>query len=315
MLIGSSNVEKNNKLLARVSELVFDDNSAELKEELNKLTTLRDTINSEHNSLLKLSSEYTTKIRQYTSIVKSDGVCPFTAQKCDSFDIADIKRQLNKLSIALAELEPKTKDAEKKLRETEKRRTEINQILNDYKNKNEMRAKLESDVDVSLNNESLSNLNSEIKGYTVNELSTLVEKLIANQQYNELTEKLTKEKYKLQRQLTLLQLWVKLTGVNGLQSRLMNEPFEELADSVSSYLKRFFKDDSITAKFRLSEKVNSFDFGITTPYTNYRSFDLLSSGEKCLYTLALLLSVVELSTAPLKMIMVDDLLDHLDSEK
>lgn len=69
---------------------------------------------------------------------------------------------------------------------------------------------------------------------------------------------------------------------------------------------------SLTVSKILSEKANSFSFGVTNEENEYIEFDLLSSGEKCLYTLALLISIVELSDSPLKIIMIDDLLDHLD---
>ena len=39
---------------------------------------------------------------------------------------------------------------------------------------------------------------------------------------------------------------------------------------------------------------------------------MLSSGEKCLFTLALLMSIARFSDSDLKLIMIDDLFDHLD---
>ena len=44
----------------------------------------------------------------------------------------------------------------------------------------------------------------------------------------------------------------------------------------------------------------------------YIEFDMLSSGEKCLYTLAMLIAITENSASDLKLILIDDLLDHLD---
>ena len=43
--------------------------------------------------------------------------------------------------------------------------------------------------------------------------------------------------------------------------------------------------------------------------------ELLSSGEKCLFALSLLLAIVENSNAPAKLLLVDDILDHLDPER
>ncbi len=46
----------------------------------------------------------------------------------------------------------------------------------------------------------------------------------------------------------------------------------------------------------------------------YVDYDLLSSGEKCLYALALSLAIIDSSKSELKLLLVDDLLDHLDSQ-
>ena len=40
---------------------------------------------------------------------------------------------------------------------------------------------------------------------------------------------------------------------------------------------------------------------------------MLSSGEKCLYTLALMICIVNNNKSPLKLLLCDDMFDHLDS--
>lgn len=113
----------------------------------------------------------------------------------------------------------------------------------------------------------------------------------------------------------ILKVWCKLTDVNGLQSKLMKAPFDNLANKMSEYIYKFFEGTGKfkSAAFMLTEKANSFSFGVTDSTGTYIEFDLLSSGEKCLYTLAMLLCIVEVSDSPLKLVMIDDLLAHLDT--
>ena len=95
----------------------------------------------------------------------------------------------------------------------------------------------------------------------------------------------------------------------------MEAPYKQLAEKMSVYLQEFFAGKFKSAKFHLSEKSNNFSFGVINNESNYIEFDLLSSGEKCLYTLVLLLSIAESSDSQLKLIMIDDLLDHLDTAR
>lgn len=169
----------------------------------------------------------------------------------------------------------------------------------------------------------------DVKGSTVEELTLTIKeleteinnrrdiiiKLKANKKYEELTDKLTNEKYTIEQDIEILKVWCKLTDVNGLQSKLMKAPFDNLANKMSEYICKFFEGTGKfkSAAFMLTEKANSFSFGVTDSTGTYIEFDLLSSGEKCLYTLAMLLCIVEVSDSPLKLVMIYDLLAHLDT--
>ena len=124
-------------------------------------------------------------------------------------------------------------------------------------------------------------------------------------------ESLTADKYKTENSIEVLKIWAKLTDANGLQTTLAEKPFQDLAESMTSYLHKMFGKKDITAKFFLSDKANSFSFGIERE-GKYIAYNLLSSGEKCMYTLALMMCIISKSNSPLKVIMIDDLLDHLD---
>ena len=129
--------------------------------------------------------------------------------------------------------------------------------------------------------------------------------------YNELIDILTEDKYKVESEIICYNSWIKLTGVNGLQSDdSAAKPFMDLAGQMDKYIQTVF-GESVKSKFNIESKANSFSFGIERNH-KYIPFNLLSSGEKCLYTLALMISLVDNSKSPLKIVMVDDLFDHLD---
>ena len=66
------------------------------------------------------------------------------------------------------------------------------------------------------------------------------------------------------------------------------------------------------AKFNLVSKANSFSFGLERE-EKYIEFDYLSSGERCLFTLALIMCILDKSKSQIRTLIIDDILDHLDS--
>lgn len=134
-------------------------------------------------------------------------------------------------------------------------------------------------------------------------------KIEANNKYQTMIDKLTAEKDAIEQTLAILKKWEVLTGINGLQASSGTDPFEAFATTIESYLPDIFENAKI--HFISQGKNNTFSFGLLRGNT-YVPFDLLSSGEKCVYTLALLIAVVKQSTSKLKLIVVDDLFDHLD---
>lgn len=146
----------------------------------------------------------------------------------------------------------------------------------------------------------------------IDNLTQMCTKAGANKQYEQMMDTLTREKSVAENTLTLLKMWDTLTGMNGLQTRLMNEPFQVLAANLDKYVQAMFGDE-VSTHFHLTEKANSFSFGIVRD-EKYIPYDLLSSGERCMFTLALMCCIVASSKSDLQLIMIDDLLDHLDDE-
>ena len=105
---------------------------------------------------------------------------------------------------------------------------------------------------------------------------------------------------------------IRRTDVNGLQQELMNRSFTSFAYTCSGHVVKFFGDESRSLQFNLSSKANSFSFGLKTKDT-YVPYELLSSGEKCLVILAVLLNISKRNSIPV--LLVDDFLDHLDEDR
>lgn len=151
-----------------------------------------------------------------------------------------------------------------------------------------------------------------VEGYDA-ELKELQDTLVhirANEQYDAITKKMTAEKYENIEKQTLLKVWINLTGVNNLQTHLMEGPFTQFADNTYAVISDLFDKDT-TLTFHLTEKANEFSFGISRK-GKYIPYSMLSSGEKCMLALTLMTEIVRQSSTDLKLVMIDDMLDHLD---
>lgn len=291
--------------------------TARLNEYEKSLAVLEDRKFMLEKQVTELSAEF----RDKKKIVESNGKCPYTCEGCTTITnlITIFKNEMEKLK--------------EKINDFTAQRTELDCEIRDMNNTiNSERVQM-AEVEKAYSQYDLvsSQMSIDVKGITVEELTAAIEeleteinnrrdiiiKLKANKKYEELTDKLANEKYTIEQNIEILKVWCKLTDVNGLQSKLMKAPFENLADKMSEYICKFFEGTGKfkSAAFMLTEKANSFSFGVTDSTGTYIEFDLLSSGEKCLYTLAMLLCIVDVSDSPLKLVMIDDLLDHLDADR
>lgn len=128
---------------------------------------------------------------------------------------------------------------------------------------------------------------------------------------NALFSKLQDEKFKVDSVLEAYKALEKATGVNGLQSQL-DSPFAKLVDMMNEDVDRLMGEEECSAEFLVSEKANSFSFGIRRNDL-YIPYDMLSSGEKTLYCLALLAALCRLNP-DIRLMLIDDLFDYLDKE-
>lgn len=292
------------------SKIIPDETIEKYQSEFNNINVEGTKLKEEN---IALTSELSTK----KEIIEGGGICPYTKTSCTSIEplIAQLSKEITNIETTIAEntskmndLRNKATDLKSKISDAKHNNTsvfsDLDKLNNDYKMKEQYISKL-SPEPIITDSKTIEDYDKEIE-----ELKDTISKLEANKKYNELIDKLTNEKYILESTLEVYKVWAKLTSENGLQTDIMNEPFASLQNDMSSYLKLFFNDD-VTCSFVLSNKANSFNFGIIRN-NEYISYDMLSSGEKTLYTFALMLCLTDRSSSNLKLLIVDDMLDHLD---
>lgn len=258
-----------------------------------------------------------SKLHSLTSLTSGNGVCPYTNSVCDSIkaSVEKWKAQMVELQKEIDNYNQYEKSLHTQIQNTRndisKQQLEITSLENQYRARDNLRAM----VNPALNGINIEEVLGRIQ-FDEKAIADLTDKLVkakANQQYNNLVDTFTAQKFDIQQSIEALKAWIKLTGENGLQTQFMGDPFAHLTEKLSVYLSAMFGEPNLKAHFNLSTKVNSFSFGIDRN-GNYIPFDMLSSGEKCMYTLALLTCLTDTSNAQLKLIMIDDLFDHLDDE-
>ena len=250
-------------------------------------------------------------------------MCPYSKAPCDIIlkSMLDIRKNIAELNVQKvnllderAEIEQTISKLEARLESDKQQETayanRIQQLIAAYRQRDEIEQKLseivpDSDMDA---------LVAAIAQYDqqAEALRVKLSHCIANKKYDETIDKFTNKKLTIQNHVDILNVWAKYTDANNLQTKVAMEPFAELEVKVDQYLTTLFHED---VKFRteLSTKANSFSFGIMRN-NKYIPYELLSSGEKTLVAFSIMLYIASATTGALKLVMVDDMLDHLDSE-
>lgn len=272
-----------------------------------QLVSLEEKYKKARNELTDAEISYS----QLSQSLESGTVCPVLKIEC-----AELKEKRDKLMPKLDQAYKNREDKEKRCKEyeseVEKLKTEIEDlqslsfnIVDKYRNRDAIKRNI-VDVPEIENIRSLSEIESEIK-----DIESKLIKLKANIEYNKLIDKITLDKYNIETEVNAAKCWEKLTGVNGLQNQSEEDsPFAILIENMNKYLPKLFGKTS-SAHFNLEGKANSFSFGLLRD-DKYIPYDLLSSGEKCMYALVLMISLIDISNNKLKLVMVDDMFDHLD---
>lgn len=258
------------------------------------------------------SNNITLEYRSYDSVVNSQGVCPYTKSLCDEIsslrDSYVSKRQ--ELSAMQDSYSSKISDARSKVSRLKNTLDKLSTDIRMYEHEVNQYSKLTSELaslDADFTIQDTEALESQLESY-----KEMYGKAVANRRYSELSEVLLKDKYRIQNSIDCLKLWVKLTDVNGLQASGDYNPFDLLSDSINRVLTQLFGSDT-AVKFNSENKANSFSFGVERNNV-YVPYNLLSSGEKCMFILSMYIGLLEYTKSPLKLILIDDFLDHLDDE-
>lgn len=248
-------------------------------------------------------------------IIDTDGICPLCKSHIEHLvenaknEVAKLQAQFDDKYRELQSLKGQYENNKSKLLVLDKqfneavhRATEVGNGYNEIQN---LRAELK---DVEDRDDLDTNYDDMIK-----ELTDDLIKIEANNKYAELVTKLTGNKIIAENELDVLKELKKLTDVNGLQTKAIAEsPFKILKEKMDELLVAVF-GPSYRSHFIEDGKSNSFDFGVIID-NNYVSYTTLSSGEKCMFTLAFTVALLSLSDCEIKVILVDDLFDHLDKD-
>ena len=286
----------------------------------NKLVTSLSILNLKQNEITVAASNLRVQLDELESkkanlqrIIDSDGVCPYTKGICKSMQdqiagmrselLIDTESSIN-LTLEYDKLRSELDSINKEIVATKSRIGEFDTISQKL---TALSSSLLDAPEKPNTNKTIQDLDIEIAALTESK-----SKIEANIKYNATIENITKLKYKSELEGKALSCWVKSTDINGLQTTLMLAPFNSLAELMTSYIQQMYGRDDIKAHFNISSKANSFSFGLIRDNV-YIPYDLLSSGEKCLYSLALMICITNNGKSPLKLLLCDDMFDHLDS--
>lgn len=321
-------IESNHKIrnqLANIPDVTIDIDAAKeqidaLSSEIDQINTTIQQLDNQIKEKMYKGSEYSAEIKTKNGIIAGGGICPYTQVQCDSIismieqlkgEISDANSNKEKLQSEISEYQTQTTSLRNELNV---KRNEINQLTSQI-------TSAENNELMRKNLQSLLSANPDISGFKdpnyytaeIANCNESISKIQANKQYNQLIDQLTADKYKIENTIEVYKVWIKLTDPNGLQTRIMDEPFTKFESDMNYYLSLMFNGD-FKFKFNLEQKANSFSFGIVRN-KSYIPYDLLSSGEKTMFTLAIMTCIIDKSDAKLKLLIVDDMLDHLDDNR
>lgn len=309
------------------------DDTVELQEDLQANL---DSTQAQKQAALECLAECKANIETCKAVVNSDSSCPYTKLACES--IARVKPQYaSKLAQyssdaesykqEAAECDSNIKFLQQQLNSTEQDKQkcfklidELNFKLSQRKAAEEKLEKATSAVVESVTQKEVNEAQQLMDSakQLERDLSFKLNTAVRIKQNADLVESMMLEKYKLQEKLDVLNAWVKLTGANGLQTKLSSKGFTDLEQKLTPYVQELF-GSLYTCKFNVAQKANSFSFGLEKRsklgLSTYIPYNLLSTGEKTVYAYMLMKYIADNSNSLLKLVMMDDFFDHLDKQR
>lgn len=249
----------------------------------------------------------TAELNTLKEILDGKGICPYTNKSCDTIadELKQFKRKYDALVAEIEDLNSQITDARNDYTAVHNEMEAVLSRLNYAEQQLAKKIDLEGQIVevTSIPDEELEALRNKAE-----EIRDIIIKLEANLKYEKAIDEFNLEKQKVSYNIDILKLWDKHTDVNGLQSKML------IDGNQFDLLSKTMDDIGI-----IPEKVNfdvggknTFSFGIIRN-NKYIKYAGLSSGEKCLFSITLLIALLKLSDIPLKLILIDDILDHLDS--
>lgn len=289
--------------LASIDPSEFDNYDNLISEFQHKINALVADISKLNNA----DSDFRVTKNDKSKIINSNGVCPYTASKCASIEklIDEYTKDIADLESKHAEITKMVKDKSDELNRYIADMDEFKRRKSNFDELNNKIAELKNAILPEFNTcENIDELNKQL-----DEVNDSISKLTANEQYTNLIDMLTKSKFEHENNIELMKYLIKVTSVNGIQSEMIDGPFTEFKSKLDKYITLMF-DKGTHPEFNLSQAANSFSFGLIRS-NKYIPFSVLSSGEKCLYMIAIMTCICE-SSSGIRTILVDDMLDHLD---
>lgn len=328
--IREANLLRDSVVAYRTAQIQAERVSKELMDASDRLNALKsahpiEELTKERKDLTEICMELSDKIKDYEGqlnqinyeiktkerIVNGNGICQYSGKPCSEILMsAQFSTDINTLKETFTKLQTDKNNLTAEYTSKMSRFEAVSDHINDYHALSDKVAHLTSLL-VNLPSKPDTDKTDIELAQEIKMLQDDRAKVIANQKYNETIDDLTARKAALELELSMIKAWVKVTDTNNLQTQIMQQPFQELADKMTKYIQTMYSRNDITANFIVSEKANSFSFGLNRG-SQYISYDLLSSGEKCLYAIALMICIIDNSTSPLKVLMLDDSLDNLD---
>lgn len=308
-----------NKLLAdpkfasMTVSLETDPEYIECKNALTELEENDHALSKEEKANTSAIDSAAAELWRCRKIIDSDGTCPYSNASCESIlksakerayvlndNLSVLKLRNSKVQDTLAEIRSKIETHVSRLTEIKQRYAKYAELMSSLIQLPDIKGHILEDP---------SYYPAAIQQKT-NELA----QLRANKRYNTLMNDLTKEKYTAEIELNCLKAWDTITGPNGLPTQMLTDQFNHLATKISELMEINPLMMRSTATFNLSSDSNTFSFGIVRD-GKYIPFDLLSTGEQCVFFVAFIDVLQSESSSQLKLILIDDLLDHLDAAK
>lgn len=306
---------ENSRIINQLAQ--YDDLASEISEDLRykeASETYLDTSNLIVDINQKLSDIHAQIREQEKELVLLDsnltGICPYTNTTCAEAEkvVAEKKVAADNLRCAMGE----NREVVDQLTTQLKKYTEMMSEASATKKNLEMEYAVRDGLRCQIVDET-DEVTEDVEFLTDQKdlYTEMLYKLTANLQYQKLHETLAKEKFSVERDLAGIKELITETDANHLQAELCDKPFNDLENDLTGWIRQMYSDNSISAHFILSSKSNSFDFGLDRDH-EYISYKTLSSGEKCVYVFAMMLCLMKRSDLPVKLLIVDDSLDHLD---